>query len=84
MMDDHGIEVHVERLSDIITSKTAEFWEERNRALLDLTAVLSAYPPTRIHSAFKSDVLKLLVQPVKELVTFPPSIQLYIFSFDQI
>lgn len=68
MMNDHDIEVHVERLSAIITSKTAEFWEERNRALLELTAVLSDYPKSRIHSAFKTEVLKLLVQPVKELV----------------
>lgn len=67
-MNDHDIEVHVERLCGIITGKTAEFWEERNRAVLDLTAVLEEYPATRIHSVFKTDVLKHLVQPIKELV----------------
>jgi hypothetical protein len=37
MDSDHDIEAQVESLCGIITGRTAEFWEERNKAILDLT-----------------------------------------------
>mmetsp|Transcript_15751 Transcript_15751/g.23673 ORF Transcript_15751/g.23673 Transcript_15751/m.23673 type:complete len:588 (-) Transcript_15751:65-1828(-) len=65
------IESNVEALCKTILHKTSEFWEERNKAILDLTTLINHYegaPQSKIHEVFNINVFRMFVEPVKQMI----------------
>jgi hypothetical protein len=66
------IESDVEQLCDIIMKKKPEFWESRNKAMIDLTTLVKRYEGSsnaKIIEIFTNNVFRHLKEPVKSLLS---------------
>ena len=68
----------IEQLCLLISKKSAENWDERNRAMNEMTAYISGLsqePPERKEEIFNTSTLKLMVEPIKSFLSDPRSQQ---------
>lgn len=68
------IENRVQKLHDVVMGKNAEFWEEKNALVVELTTYLSStdvrsLSTAKINDAFNQNTFRLLRDPVKLLVS---------------
>jgi hypothetical protein len=67
-----SFESKIETFCNIITATKSEDWEKRNNAVLNLNKLISEYDGeemSKIQELFNSNVLKLLKDPIKDLIS---------------
>ena len=75
---DGSPDARIEQLCSVIVKKAAENWDERNRAMNEMTAYihgLSQEPSERKEEVFNTATLKLMVEPIKSFLADPRSQQ---------
>lgn len=68
----------IEQLCSVIVKKSSDNWDERNRAMNEMTAYVRSMndgPAKRAEERFNTNTLKLLVEPIKSFLTDPRSQQ---------
>jgi len=63
---------NVEGLCSIIDRTNPEFWDERNKAILNLTILVKrfeSYESPRIQEIFTADALRLMRDPIKSMIS---------------
>ena len=71
-MSSDSIDAKVEALCNKILNTDSEFWEIRNKAVLGLTSLISQYEgadPSRVQDVFNSNVIRLLKDPIKAMIS---------------
>ena len=71
-MSGDSIDAKVEALCNKILNTDSEFWEIRNKAVLGLTSLISQYEgsdPSRVQDVFNSNVIRLLKDPIKAMIS---------------
>jgi hypothetical protein len=67
-----NLEEQVETLCHTILKTDVEYWDIRNRAVLQITELFRSYQkesPIVINEAFTTNLFRSLLQPIKSLVT---------------
>lgn len=65
------IEYAVENICGNLLKKSAEFWEDRNKAMLELTRLITKFEgasPATLHEMFNINVFRALIEPVKQMI----------------
>ncbi len=67
-----SFERRIESIGCIITKNTPEFWEERNKAVMELIALVTqceGFSMTRVHELFSACVFRALRDPIKSMIS---------------
>lgn len=73
MMSAKDFESQIDQQCSLILRTDSEFWEIRNKAILQLTTIISTYKdadPSVIPEVFNANVFRMLKDPVKIMVNF--------------
>jgi hypothetical protein len=70
----HGhspIEHAVEKACESLLKKSTDFWEDRNKAMVELTRLISKFEgasAATLHEVFNINVYRALIEPVKQMI----------------